>query len=100
MIQQSRRAFIRNCGILLAAAIATPAMGTSIAAGAMRLGPAVNLAMMRKAALEQHMNDMERALFFEPTGVSPLAQIVAEQKRQGVKPTHDYRWWEEPEDGQ
>lgn len=33
-MRQNRRAFIRNCGILLAAAIATPAMGTSIFASA------------------------------------------------------------------
>lgn len=84
---QSRRAFIRNCGILLAAAIATPAMGTSIAAGAMEVGSAVNAALWRKNIHE-----------IVPSGVSPLAQIVAEQKRQGVQQTHDYRWWEELKD--
>lgn len=63
-MRQSRRAFIRNCGILLAAAIATPAMGTSISAGAMQVGPAVNLALLRKEALTRLAVDLElRALF-------------------------------------
>lgn len=64
---QSRRAFIRSCGILLAAAIATPAMGTSVAAGAAELGRAINSRIVLQETMdflmEAHIDGVRRRLY-------------------------------------
>lgn len=77
---QSRRAFIKSCGILLAAAVAAPAFGTSMSSGAMQLGPAVNATLWRK---QIHL--------IVPSGDAPFAKLVS-----GIVQEDGTNWWETP----